>query len=400
MMINSVNYGSAEQLRPQFNTAPLKLSSWIIFLIVFSGMVHNFAGVFAALLFACFYGPLRRGAIPLTGLCGTFVAIAAFSLGRAFVPGFTGIATQFEEPVRYLSYALFASCLLTLPRETMVKAMAVVMLFSLALYPIFVVTGQFGVMDASGNERFAAYMPHANHLGYSATAIAITGIYVYLSGARIPFLGPMILAGIANVLLSESSGAFLVLTAGLMTLPLSQRSVVSGIALFLGILVVGSVVLFSTSFGISAIEKILAVDFYTVARRAESFTFGNQGSSFAWRLSYWRAMISAQIDAGYIAVLLGQGGGAGAQDAGLYFFMGKDPHSDFVKVFLEFGLIGVAIVFGALMLHILRRSNRLVRAIVLFGPMATANSLASPVVMFIIIICLFVLVSPQSRKSQ
>src|SRR5690606_564703 len=110
----------------------------------------------------------------------------------------------------------------------------------------------------------------------------------------------------------KSVGAISMMVIGLAAIPLSSRFSVRH-ALLLVCLLGIVVALMSSPIGRLAFEKVAMISPELFMAKAETLQFGNQGSSFAWRLSYWLAMINAQLDSGWIALFFGHGGDATAE---------------------------------------------------------------------------------------
>ena len=252
----------------------------------------------------------------------------------------------------------------------------------LLLYPVSFVSNIVTVVDASGVRRFSALMPHANHLGYAA---ASTLIVVFLLRERVEISRLQwwvtLVTCIVLVVLSQSSGALLVVLLGFALFPAAFRPTPSRIG-FAIILIISAVLMLASPLGQSALQKILVIDMDRIVLKSQLYQFGDQGSSLAWRISYWLAMIDALAASGPVTVLLGEGGAATARAEPIYFFMTKDPHSDVIKVLIEYGVIGLLLFFGALFTAIWRSRVGVLGFVAFFGPMLVGNSLTSPSVIF------------------
>lgn len=346
--------------------------------------IHNYLGVIAALTLGATLTNLRKGRLFWGGLAPALYIAATFAAARMLIPSAQTMSGQAQEVVRFIAFAIFSTVIWRTSTGSMVRVLKLFFLIMLILLPIYLVTGAFGVIDASGARRFAGLMPYANHLGYIAASTALTLAYLVQTGVAPKNVGFMLVALICLIIATQSSGALLVLTLGLAALALklrmSPRRLVGSLV---GAAAIG--VMLSSPIGQLALEKLAVIDLDTVLAKSENYKFGDQGSSLAWRFSYWTAMFNAQIESGRIAVLFGQGGGAATLGDELYFFMNKDPHSDFVKLFIEYGVIG-----GALLLAMLARSVWLSGAgilglVIFFGPMLTGNSFTSSAVIFVLI---------------
>lgn len=369
-----------------YRVASGRTKTAIILLIFLAALVNSMVGVILAFIL------LSHKTILASKIRGDRVAMAllvaavlAFAL--ALIPGETPIWSRMQEAARFLGLAIFAIYITNLPNEILKR----IILFFAALISVtailYIANGSFSIRDASGTVRFSSVFPHSNHLGYACAAILI----FLVSSKNTTLWGHSFILGFLPValglFLSGSSGAILVclfgIAASVIFRPGSRFSLMG--VMFFSILIV---VLYNFDFFSGTIEKFTVLDFELIQRKAMSFNFGGQDSSFAWRLSYWLALLDSHINSGWGHILFGQGGGATLQGRAVFDFMSQDPHNDFLRVFIEFGVVGVLGILGALLVAILRRPLKLVSAIILFGPMLAGNSLVSFPVMLIILLVL------------
>ncbi|MBB5734118.1 O-antigen ligase [Altererythrobacter atlanticus] len=369
-----------------------------LLLVLLASTVQNFAGVAAGLLFAISMGELRGGRIPIGGFAGAFFVAAAYAALRTILPSPIPATVQIEEAVRFASFAVIAAAAVRMRINELIRVMTLFLVLMACLYPVYLLTGWFSIVDAAEVQRFSGILPHANHLGYisASTAVAL----VYLKFARnftmthfwllIALCGGLIVA-------SRSSGGLLVLVAGLAAIPISVRPNFKRVAFsFFGIVV--AIGLLLSPIGQLAIEKLQGFDVGTMLTRSSRHEFGNQGS-FAWRLSYWLAIVDSHVANGPTSIAFGQGGGATTEGHRVFSFMQRDTHSDFVRVFVEYGLIGLVLVYGMLVRPVIRAGAKLVGLVIFFGPMLAGNSLISTPVM-IVLITMIVLLSKVNGRWQ
>jgi len=71
---------------------------------------------------------------------------------------------------------------------------------------------------------------------------------------------------------------------------------------------------------------------------------GNLGGSgsLAWRLVYWYLIVSEFFYGSLSDILFGVGFGTMSLGNYPYFFMYTDPHNDFIRIFVENGIIGIS----------------------------------------------------------
>lgn len=356
-------------------------------LVLVAATLHNSVGMLAAVIFAAANGSLLRRSINVSWFSGAFYLIAAYVLIRAVFPSLVPVLAQGQEALRFIAFGIFAYALQRMRVQELALALKWFIVFLLLPFAFDLASGAI----LSGEYRYRSLMPHANHLGYVCATILITFLYLHFSRLYSPRgLYLFLFAALAMLILSKSSGALFVFMAGVLTIFLSFRfSVKRGMYAFLAVLAV--VMALQTPLGQYALEKITVSDLDLIVEKARSHEFGNQGSSFAWRMSYWIAMIDAQIDSGSAIVLFGQGGGATGDGNRVFDFISKDPHSDFVRVFIEYGAVGSLLIMAALARGCMKAGPIALAMVILFGPMLTGNSIISPPVMFPILINLFIL---------
>ncbi|WP_324827103.1 O-antigen ligase family protein [Qipengyuania zhejiangensis] len=362
------------------------VGAMIIVLVLAS--LQNFAGVFAAIVVAIMAGEFRDGRLRLGGFVTAFYLIFAFMATRMLLPASVGIDGQLESILRVFGFAMFSGFALRMTGRELLWSIVGYLAFTMFLFPIYLIWEVFEVVDFSGQRRFAGLMIHANHLGYVSAATAVTLAYLRFA-RKMPFrfLWPAVAMCLVLVFMSRSSGALLTAVAGFGLIPLSVRPtmrtfVIAALASILVILVM------LTPEGQAAIDKLINFDTRTVLTKASRHQFGAQGSSFAWRMSYWIALFNAQVDSGMLYVILGQGGGASTEGERVFSFMTKDTHSDIIRVFLSFGIVGVIVVFSLLAKAVMKTRSAMIGPVVFFVPMLAGNSLFSSAVLFgLVLLC-------------
>lgn len=360
----------------------------MLFVLVLASF-QNFAGIFAAILLAVLSGEFRDGRLRFDGFVGAFYVITFYAIARMLMPSSVPIGGQLEEVLRVFGFAMFAAFAMRLRARELLWALTAYLVLTAALYPIYLMTSFFAVTDFIGNRRFAGLMIHANHLGYVSASMAISLAYLRIArGYAFKRLWAVVALALILVVASRSSGAFLTAIAGFGLIPLSIRMSVRTLAVTVFAAVVLAALLLSP-IGQNAIEKLVTFDPRTVMTRASRHAFGAQGSSFAWRMSYWLAIFSAQVESGTFYILFGQGGGSSAEGTRVFSFMTKDTHSDVMRVFLSFGVVGVMVIFGSLVTAVVRSRAILVASVVFFVPMLAGNSLfSSPVLFALVLLCI------------
>ncbi len=371
-----------------------------LFMVMVMATVHNFAGVFAAIAYGVAVGEVRNGRLRISGFAGAFWLVAIYAAIRLALPSQVDIVAQTEEVIRFAAIAMFAASLQRHRIREMMNALTLFLFLMLALLPLSFVTDAFSIVDASGVRRFAGLMPHANHLGYVAAVTAVGLIYLRersgLGGAQ---LWATILCAFLLVIITRSSGSLIVIVLGMAMLPISLKPTAKRMVITVALVAV-IVGLMLSPYGQFVIEKISVVDVDSVVRGAQIHNFGNQGSSFGWRLSYWIALLNSLIEQGTLKILFGEGGAATTLDQAIYYYIDKDPHSDLVKVFVEYGAIGFVVIFTAILRAGWSSRATFIGLAILIGPMLAGNSLTSPSVMFVMLTVLAILsASAQTQRK-
>lgn len=363
--------------------------------ILLLSTLHNMLGVFSVLLFAAATGALVRARVNIGWYSGAFYALALYALLRALFPSDVGLAVQLQEVPRFVAFAVFA---FVVRRANLKELVGALLAFIAILLVPALLDAATGKMFSSGY-RLYSLMPHANHLGYVCAVVILTFSYLYIVDFyRKGWVWAYLLVALCMLFASKSSGALFVLIFGFGAIFLSMKFTVLRFLYVIAAALILSFML-QTPVGQQALEKVTASDLELILEKADSHQFGNQGSSFAWRASYWIAMIRAQIDSGPYIVAFGQGASATSYAGQVFDFISKDPHSDVVKVLIEYGIIGLLIFFLLLVRASISAGTGLLSLVILFGPMLTGNSIISPPVVLPILICL-ALLRLASRKSN
>ena len=374
---------SAQAVRPSYVTA---------LLICFAAAaIQNFLGILVVILFALQAGIVKKGKLHLNFLAGAFLVIALAVAARAALPSQMSLAVQSQEAVRYLAFGLFAASLSKVRPAELIAALSIWISLNILTYPIYVFTGLFATLDATEVIRFSGLLPHANHLGYVAGSVLIGFLYLQFSGRmQIRYLLAICLMSVFILVATRSSGSLLYVAVGVGALAIAVKPSARTIAIVVlaGILVTG---LLLSPIGQQAIDKLLNFDFRTVLVKSQNYNFGNQGSSFAWRLSYWIALIEANINSGPFYTIFGQGGGSTGLNNRIFSFMRHDPHSDYVRIFFEIGLSGFIVTYAALIWACAKSRATVISYAIIFLPMLSSNTIANSSVMFVIIVLFWAL---------
>ena len=67
--------------------------------------------------------------------------------------------------------------------------------------------------------------------------------------------------------------------------------------------------------------------------------------SFVWRIIYWSKLMYTFFSESFLQITFGVGVDHLTKGYMPYEFMDKDPHNDFIKVLLEYGVLGILLFF-------------------------------------------------------
>lgn len=361
--------------------------------------VHNFLGVaIFSLLGAA--GLLMRGRdLPISPLFVHTTIIAGIVCMLGLLPNIVPFPVRFEEMVRYASYVLLAIWLSAASKRSVLIAMIMLLAVVLATYVVHLATGSFSVSGDFGSaRRFASIFVHANHLAYVCAFMSLAAVLDILRGSPDRSLRVLVwvIFSVSSFVLivSMSSGALLALVLGAL---IAAAALGSASRKFLLLLIfvcaLGLIFLLTNAFEL-LIQKILLIDADQISRHAGRYKFGGGKGSLGWRLTYWTALYDAHSNSGIFHVLFGTGGGASSAGNYPYFFMLRDPHNDFMKMFVEYGLVGTSLIFLVL-LNLCRHRALYGLFAALCVAMMSGNTISSTAVMGMFFVCVS-LYAPQS----
>ena len=238
-------------------------------------------------------------------------------------------------------------------------------------------------------DRAELFFGQGNHMAY-VVLLLLFFVYKFLDGGWRNFL----LVGLfLNLLLTKSTGALLVALLIISYIGISKKpiygiyAILSLCAMFF-IVVQLNAPLFDRL--IYQFQFLMLVDLDLIIEKATAAKFGSMGSGI-WRLSYWLAIIFEFLSLSTADILFGLG--ADSMTTGYFQLevMYIDPHNDFLKVFVEFGVIGVVGLFIFLWrLHVVS-GKKLELLIIMCLPMFLGNILVNfPFMQLLVIILTFI----------
>jgi len=79
--------------------------------------------------------------------------------------------------------------------------------------------------------------------------------------------------------------------------------------------------------------------------RVENYRPGGYGS-LIWRAIYWMKILTEFFSESFYKIIFGIGVDSLTEGNMPYSFMEKDPHNDYLKVMVEFGVLGLLLFLG------------------------------------------------------
>ena len=294
--------------------------------------------------------------------------------------------------VAYFSFTVFASYM----SNKSIKY------FFVVLAGYLILTLPLGYYQFVNLGRYHNILGHSNHLAY------VISMIIYFLIFNRPFKSKkinivFIILLFLSLILTKSSGGLLVLLAllgfnGIM----SKRISLLNKLLFSIIPIILTIIVINVSEKIAfQFESINFLTWEFIEDRATQFTIdgvnraGGYGS-FVWRIIYWSAIIYEFFSESFLKIVFGLGVDHLTQGYMPYKFMGQDPHNDFVKALLEFGIIGLLLFIG-----LFRRIYKIVNKnfniiIIMFIPAFFGN----PMVNFSVSMTLILILMYEYKKAS
>lgn len=218
--------------------------------------------------------------------------------------------------------------------------------------------------------RFEAYFNHANHLAYFCIFPFIHFLLTCYTNYKWIYI--FLIASI--VLITQSSGGFAVLLLLLLLYFITQKKINVRV---LFSLTIALLFIFIAAYSTGALslfyEKIITVDFDNISDKADRLSFGMEGS-LVWRMTYWTAIIREFLTtSSTYELLFGKGLKTMSPEYYIYNFMIRDPHNDYVRLFVERGIIGGVLYFFLLIRICINSRYKVLILAMLLVPMSSGN---------------------------
>jgi len=269
--------------------------------------------------------------------------------------------------LRYFSYFSFALYVGTLSKKAISLLFKAIILFFIFSLPLAIY--QINVLG-----RYQNIFAHANHFSY---VLMICFYYVLKYKVFKKSVRPIIMfILIVSLILGASSGA--ILTVLLLLLYhyffKTKRNFFKFAFSFLVLAGVILAISFTEKISIQ-IASLQYLDWDFIYEKAKVYEPGGYGS-FLWRLIYWMQILQSFLANNAIVLFFGEGIDTLTKNNYLYPFMYTDPHNDYLKVLVEFGLLGLTLLF-ALLARVYLILKSLDVLIILMCPLFFANIIVS-----------------------
>jgi O-antigen ligase len=211
--------------------------------------------------------------------------------------------------------------------------------YASALVPIAVAAHQAlttGVATATdGTGRVYGTFAHPNALGFYLTILIVMGVALlpHLAGSVRPLLLLFVSSAAVMVVLTYSRGSWVALLIGLVAVSLLQAPRL--VLLILGIAVVVALTVPSVT------ARVLDL-------RPEQNVAGVEGDSLQWRFTYWRTIAGLADDRPLF--------GIGPKMTQYVTDQAKVPHNDFLRAYVETGLVGLC-AYAAVVLALIHTAR-------------------------------------------
>ena len=237
--------------------------------------------------------------------------------------------------LRYIVYATFGLMILqfdNLDIKSFFKAICLLFVFSLPL--------AFYQFTALG--RYQGFFSHANHIAYVLVICLYFLVFHRPFGRKTNLL--FTLAILLSLLLTKTSGAFLVVILMVVyNFFFSKKvSLKNKVISLVGIAALTPIFVFYSDKIVGQYNTLQYLNADFILPRVRNFRPGGYGS-LVWRVIYWLKIYFNFIQEAWYNIFFGIGIDHLTKGYMPYKFMYTDPHNDFIKIGVEFGLAGLVL---------------------------------------------------------
>ena len=235
--------------------------------------------------------------------------------------------------LRYFSYTAFALYLARLSAKNILLIFRVISIFIMLSLPLTIY--QFILFNRGDN-----IFMHANHFAY-----VLVIFIVFLLKTKTYSIKPILLITlISSLIITKTTGG--VLTLGLVLLHHYHSKIKS---IYIKIPIIVFTLLFlvlGLNYSPKIIEQINSLQYLDWGFIKEKALIAQPGGygSFIWRVIYWVQILLSFFDNNFIIILIGEGiDSLTKANREMYSFLYTDPHNDFVKILVEYGILGFSL---------------------------------------------------------
>lgn len=243
--------------------------------------------------------------------------------------------------------------------------------------------------------RFRGYFPHSNHLAYFLLLPLLHFILTKNDDKRWFYVFMLFCISV----ITKSSGGTATFLAVLMVYFFYERKISLKllILVIIGAAALIPIIYYSGAYDIFY-SKVESVDLEQISDKADRMSFGSEGS-LVWRMTYWKVLVDTFLQSSDNSKLLfGEGVKTLTSGNYIYSFMVRDPHNDYIRLFIERGIIGAIVFFGIFLKIIFKTQHKLILSFVLFIPMFFGNIVVSFPFMFSFIILISMLCNKNDKN--
>lgn len=316
----------------------------ILICFFFTGFFHQGLYFFIPLISLFYISNQKESKLLLNPISKTYLYVVLTVLGFFLIQSILYLdfkVFSIKGWLRFVAYFLFIVLMSYMRKEEIKKAFTIIIFYFILTIPL----GVFQVLQWEGG-RNRNIFDHSNHLAY------VLAICIYFLVFYNPFKKKLIkiiclTTLFLSLILTKSTGGLLVLLILLGYNSIKTKRISSSKKMtFLSIFIIG--ILLAINFSDKIAYQLHSVDFLTwefVKNRVEIYTIDgvNRGGgygSFVWRIIYWSKLVYTFFSESFLTILFGLGADHLTKGYMPYEFMDKDPHNDFVKVLLEYGVLG------------------------------------------------------------
>ena len=345
---------------------------YIIICFLFAAVFHQALYILIPITTLFYLSYFRHSKMQLNGVIKLYLGLVATVI--AFFLLHSVLYLSFEVYsvkgiARYVSYLMFAIILSHFDKSDISNSFKVLIVYFALSLPIAVY--QFLELG-----RYQNIFSHANHLAYVLVMCIYFLIFYkpFTPNWKYVFLALLFV----SLIFTKSSGAMLVLL-GLWAFSLiKSKKISSAKKLILLLVFIGlTILILNSSEKISSqINTINYLNWDFLLERAESFKAGGYGS-FIWRIVYWLEIIISFLAEPFYKIFFGLGVDSLTKGNMPYEFMYKDPHNDFLKILVEYGVLGLILFLGLIMRVYYLTKNNFYLIILIIIPLFFGNAIVN-----------------------